>query len=111
VVSIAESLQPSARGEYEITDVNSAYLAQGRLMVERFGRGIAWLDTGTPESMLNAGNFIHAIVDRQGLQIACPEEISFNNQWIDRATLKQHAEALAKTQYGQYLFSLLEQSS
>jgi glucose-1-phosphate thymidylyltransferase len=111
VCDLARSLAPSARGEVEITDLNLLYLERRELKLELLGRGIAWLDTGTPESMLNAGNFIHAIVDRQGLQIACPEEIAFNNEWIDRATLKQHAEALAKTQYGQYLFSLLGQSS
>ena len=108
VCQVARNLKPSARGELEITDLNMKYLEQGRLRLELLGRGIAWLDTGTPESMLNAGNFIHAIVDRQGLQIACPEEIAFNNGWIDEATLREHAEALQKTQYGQYLFSLLE---
>jgi glucose-1-phosphate thymidylyltransferase len=108
VCEIARNLKPSARGELEITDLNVQYLNQGRLRLELLGRGIAWLDTGTPESMLNAGNFIHAIVDRQGLQIACPEEIAFNNGWIDAGLLRQHAEALQKTAYGQYLFRLLE---
>lgn len=111
VCQVARGLQPSARGELEITDLNVQYLKQGRLQLELLGRGIAWLDTGTPESMLNAGNFIHAIVDRQGLQIACPEEIAFNNGWIDRDVLHRHATALQKTQYGQYLFSLLEDGS
>jgi glucose-1-phosphate thymidylyltransferase len=108
VSALARSLKPSARGELEITDLNCRYLEQGKLRLEKLGRGVAWLDTGTPESMLNAGNFIHTIVARQGLQIACPEEIAFRNGWIDATVLRQHAEQLKKTRYGEYLFSVLD---
>jgi glucose-1-phosphate thymidylyltransferase len=109
VVSIAESLRPSARGEYEITDVNSAYLAQGRLMVERFGRGIAWLDTGTHESLMQASMFIEAIESRQGLKVCCPEEIAFRSGWIGREQLASLIAALGKTGYATYLQSLLDE--
>ena len=109
VCSLAESLQPSARGELEITDLNRLYLEQGNLSLERLGRGFAWLDTGSPEAMLEAANFIATIEHRQGLQIACPEEIAFRRQWIDATRLREQAQALAKTAYGQYLLALCEE--
>lgn len=109
VCSLAESLQPSARGELEITDLNRLYLEQGNLSLERLGRGFAWLDTGSPEAMLEAANFIATIEHRQGLQIACPEEISFRRGWIDATRLREQAQALAKTAYGQYLLALVEE--
>ena len=101
VLEIAASLQPSARGELEITDVNGVYL-------ERLGRGIAWLDTGTPQSLLAASEFIHAIQERQGLQVGCLEEIAFDAGWIDREQLLKRAAFLAKTDYGQYLKQVSE---
>lgn len=109
VCSLAESLQPSARGELEITDLNRLYLEQGNLGLEQLGRGFAWLDTGSPEAMLEAANFIATIEHRQGLQIACPEEISFRRGWIDATRLREQAQALAKTAYGQYLLALVEE--
>ena len=111
VCSLAESLQPSARGELEITDLNRLYLEQGNLSLERLGRGFAWLDTGSPEAMLEAANFIATIEHRQGLQIACPEEISFRRGWIDATRLREQAQALAKTAYGQYLLALCEEGA
>jgi glucose-1-phosphate thymidylyltransferase len=107
VVRIASQLKPSARGEYEITDVNQAYLQQGRLRVELMGRGIAWLDTGTHESLLQAAMFVEAIENRQGLKVCCPEEIAFREGFIDAAQLEKLAAPLAKTSYGQYLQQLL----
>jgi glucose-1-phosphate thymidylyltransferase len=107
VVRIASQLKPSARGEYEITDVNQAYLQQGRLRVELMGRGIAWLDTGTYESLLQAAMFVEAIENRQGLKVCCPEEIAFREGFIDAAQLEKLAAPLAKTSYGQYLQQLL----
>jgi glucose-1-phosphate thymidylyltransferase len=108
VTALAESLEPSARGELEITDLNRLYLEKGQLKLEQLGRGSAWLDTGSAESLLQASNFIQTIQTRQGLQVACPEEIAFFRDWIDAAELKALAEPLAKTHYGQYLFELLE---
>lgn len=103
VVRIAKGVVPSARGELEITSVNQTYLKQGRLKVELMGRGYAWLDTGTHESLLNAGNFIETIEKRQGLKVACIEEIAYEMGYIDAQKLMALAEPLAKNQYGQYL--------
>jgi glucose-1-phosphate thymidylyltransferase len=108
VADIAAEIRPSARGELEITDVNARYLALGQLQVEILRRGTAWLDTGTHESLLQAGSFIQTIEDRQGLKIACPEEIAFRMGYIDAGRLQEQAEALAKTGYGQYLLRLLD---
>lgn len=110
VVDIARSLRPSARGELEITDVNAAYLARGALHVQRFGRGIAWLDTGTHESLLQASVFIEAIETRQGQKVCCPEEIAFRAGWIDGAALETLAGELGKTQYGAYLRTVLREA-
>jgi glucose-1-phosphate thymidylyltransferase len=107
VVEIAAGLRPSARGELEITDVNQTYLERGQLQVERLGRGFAWLDTGTPEALLQANTFIATIEQRQGLKIACPEEVAYHLGLIDAAQLQRLAEPLAKCAYGQYLFSVL----
>ncbi|MEX1362921.1 MAG: glucose-1-phosphate thymidylyltransferase RfbA [Nannocystaceae bacterium] len=109
VCELAESLAPSPRGELEITDLNRRYLEQGTLHLETLGRGFAWLDTGTPDSLLEAATFIQTIEHRQGLMIACPEEIAFWRGWIDADQLRSQAEALAKTAYGVYLKGLLEQ--
>jgi len=102
----AASIQPSARGELEITDLNRCYLDQGELHLERLGRGYAWLDTGTHQSLLEASNYIETIEARQGLRVCCPEEIAWNNGWIDEAQLEALARPLAKNGYGQYLLSL-----
>jgi glucose-1-phosphate thymidylyltransferase len=110
-VRIAGSLRPSARGELEITDVNNAYLTQGTLHVERLGRGVAWLDTGTHESLLQASLFIEAIENRQGLKVCCPEEIAYRAGWIDAAELEALATPLAKTAYGEYLMAVLREGS
>ena len=107
VVELAKTVKPSARGELEITDLNRLYLEQGMLNVKTMGRGYAWLDTGTHESMLEASQFIHTIENRQGLKVACPEEISWRNGWIDDARLGKTAQVLAKSGYGQYLNRLL----
>ena len=107
VLDIAASLKPSARGELEITDVNKAYLARGELHVERLGRGFAWLDTGTCDSLLEAGEFVRTIQHRQALPIACLEEIAFRHGWIDLGGLERLAADLAKTQYGSYLAALI----
>jgi glucose-1-phosphate thymidylyltransferase len=108
VCDIAADIKPSARGELEITDVNKRYLEQGRLNVEIMGRGFAWLDTGTHDSLLEAASFIATLQKRQGLMVACPEEIAFVQRWIDAAKVEQLAAPLAKTGYGQYLLSLLK---
>lgn len=110
VVDIAKSIQPSERGELEITDVNRAYLERGTLNVEMLGRGFAWLDTGTHESLLEASHFVHTIEHRQGLKVACLEEIAFTAGWISAQTLAEQAERLKKTGYGQYLQKLLAES-
>jgi len=107
VVEIAKSIKPSERGELEITDVNRMYLERKTLSVEMLGRGFAWLDTGTHDSLLEASHFVHTIEQRQGLKVACLEEIAFTNGWIDRSQLAEQAERLKKTGYGQYLFKLL----
>jgi glucose-1-phosphate thymidylyltransferase len=104
----AAGLKPSARGELEITDLNRCYLERGELQLEKLGRGHAWLDTGTHESLMQAANFIETIEARQGLRVCCPEEIAFFNQWIDASDLRALAAPLAKNGYGQYLLSLLE---
>ena len=109
VLDIAANLKPSARGELEITDVNRAYLARGTLQVELFGRGVAWLDTGTHESLLQAEMFIEAIQNRQCLKVCCPEEIAFRAGFIDAAQLEKLARPLSKTEYGEYLISLLSE--
>jgi glucose-1-phosphate thymidylyltransferase len=111
VIKIARSIRPSARGEYEITDVNAAYLARGDLHVERMGRGFAWLDTGTPDSMTDAANFVRTIEARQGLRICCPEEIAFEQGFIDRAQLVTLADTLGKSSYGQYLRRLADDAA
>ncbi len=108
VCDIAASIQPSGRGELEITDVNRAYLARGELNVELMGRGMAWLDTGTHESLLEAGQFIATIEHRQGLKIACPEEIAFRKGYIDAAQMERLAEPLKQTAYGKYLLRILD---
>lgn len=106
VVEIAKSIQPSARGELEITDVNRRYLEEGRLQVARMGRGYAWLDTGTHESLLEASEFIRTIEHRQGVKIACPEEIAMLQGWISPAQAEALGRAMAKTEYGQYLIEI-----
>jgi len=107
VVSMAKQVKPSARGELEITDLNRLYLEQDRLDVQTMGRGYAWLDTGTHESMLEASQFIYTIENRQGLKVAAPEEIAWRRAWIDDAQLERLAKPLAKSGYGQYLLRLL----
>jgi len=108
VCDIAADIRPSARGELEITDVNKRYLAQQQLNVEIMGRGYAWLDTGTHDSLLEAAGFIATLQKRQGLMVACPEEIAFHQKWIDAADLQKLAHPLAKNGYGQYLLNLLK---
>lgn len=107
VVAIARALKPSARGELEITDVNRAYLEAGRLSVELLGRGYAWFDTGTHESILEASQFIATIENRQGMKVACPEEISLSKGWIDVGQVERTAQSMSKTSYGQYLQQLV----
>ncbi|HWD29980.1 glucose-1-phosphate thymidylyltransferase RfbA [Pseudomonas caricapapayae] len=109
VVEIAKNVKPSPRGELEITDVNNAYLQRGDLRVERFGRGFAWLDTGTHDSLLEASQYVQTIERRQGLKVACLEEIAFQQGWIDRSQLLERAKAFGKTGYGQYLYGLAEE--
>jgi glucose-1-phosphate thymidylyltransferase len=105
----AARLKPSARGEYEITDLNRVFLERGNLQVERLGRGTAWLDTGTHDSLLEAGQFVHAIESRQGLKIACLEEIAWNNGWIGPDLVRREAESMGKSAYAGYLRDLLQQ--
>ena len=108
VVEVAKAVKPSPRGELEITDINNAYLQRGDLRVERFGRGFAWLDTGTHDSLLEASQYVQTIEHRQGLKVACLEEIAYQQGWINREQLLKQATAFGKTGYGQYLFKLAE---
>ena len=109
VVKIAENVKPSARGELEITSVNNEYLKRGDLHVEKLGRGYAWLDTGTHESMLDAANFIHTIETRQGLQVACLQEIAYYNKWLKADEIIAGIDDMRKTEYGQYLLRILKE--
>ena len=111
VVEIAKNIKPSHRGELEITDVNNVYLQQGGLNVELLGRGFAWLDTGTHDSLIEASQFVQTIEHRQGLKVACLEEIAFNNGWITVEELKERGEFFKKTGYGQYLLKLYQEKS
>jgi len=108
VIDIALKLKPSKRGEYEITDVNKAYLEMGDLYVEKLGRGIAWLDTGTHKSLIQASNFIETIEERQGLKVACIEEIAYYKKFIDAEQLEKLAQPLMKNDYGKYLMDILK---
>lgn len=107
VVDLARSLRPSARGELEITDLNKLYMDEKRLLVQRMGRGFAWLDTGTPDSLLEAAEFVRSLEKRQGLKIACPEEVAFHKGYIGASQLRLLGERLSKSTYGQYLLSLV----
>lgn len=111
VYDIARSVKPSERGEIEVTSINQAYMERGKLDVEVLGRGVAWLDTGTHDSLLDAGNFVAHIQNRQGLKISCPEEIAYRQGFIDAAALEKLADALSKTDYGAYLKRLLRQDT
>ena len=108
-MDIAKHIKPSARGELEITAVNNVYLERGALRVKRLGRGYAWLDTGTHDAMLDAANFIRTIETRQGLQVACLQEIALENGWLTKAQLRENIQDLLKTEYGQYLLKLTEE--
>lgn len=110
VIEIASKLRPSSRGELEITDINSEYLRRGSLSVEVMGRGYAWLDTGTHDSLLAAGSFISTVQNRQGVQVGCPEEVAFSKGWIDEAQLLNLAKPMLKCEYGQYLLRLASES-
>ncbi|HRA81372.1 MAG TPA: sugar phosphate nucleotidyltransferase, partial [Thauera sp.] len=110
VVEIARQVKPSARGELEITDVNNAYLQRGDLHVSLLGRGFAWLDTGTHESLMEASHFIQTIEARQGLKVACLEEIAYRKGWLSADRLAHEADKLSKTGYGQYLLRVLKES-
>ena len=107
VIEIAKTIKPSARGELEITSVNNEYLKRGNLNIELLGRGFAWLDTGTYDSLMDAGQYVQTIVKRQGFEIACLEEIAFNQGWLTKEQIKEIAEPLMKTSYGEYLMSLI----
>jgi glucose-1-phosphate thymidylyltransferase len=107
VTEFAEALKPSARGELEITDLNMCYLRDGSLSCVQLGRGTAWLDTGSPDGMLQASQFVQTVQSRQGLRIACPEESAFQSKWIDQAGLEQNIRDLGKTEYANYLRALL----
>lgn len=109
VITIAKSIIPSARGELEITDINNVYKNRGDLKVELLGRGFAWLDTGTHDSLIEAGKFVQTIENRQGLKVACLEEIAFNNGWLSKESLKRKANFLKKTSYGKYLFKVADE--
>lgn len=111
VIRIAKNIKPSARGELEITDVNNAYLEQGNLRVEILGRGFAWLDTGTHDSLMDASGFVQTVEKRQGLKVACLEEIGFKSGWLSREQLLSEANKLGKTDYGQYLKAVAEERS
>jgi glucose-1-phosphate thymidylyltransferase len=111
VCNLAAELQPSARGELEITDLNRLYLDQGKLRVELMGRGFAWLDTGTQDSLLEAAGFVATLQKRQGLMLACPEEIAYRKGWITAEKVQRLATPLAKNAYGQYLLRLLKESA
>jgi glucose-1-phosphate thymidylyltransferase len=111
VIEIAANLAPSPRGELEITDVNRVYLERGTLQVELLGRGVAWLDTGTHQSLLQAQTFVEAIQERQGLKVSCPEEIAFRNGWIDRAALERLGAEMGKSGYGEYLLRIASEES
>jgi glucose-1-phosphate thymidylyltransferase len=110
VVDLARQLKPSARGELEITDLNCLYMQESALFVEIMGRGYAWLDTGTHDALLEAGQFIATLEKRQGLKVACPEEIAFRQRWIDAGQLAELAEPLVKNGYGKYLLGLLKET-
>ena len=110
VVEIAKSIRPSSRGELEITSVNNTYLERGTLHVEKLGRGYAWLDTGTHESMLDAANFIRTIEARQGQQVACLQEIAYENGWMTPAEIRESIADMMKTEYGQYLARIIQES-
>lgn len=109
VVELAESLRPSPRGELEITDLNRLYLEQGNLSVEKLGRGFAWLDTGTHESLLQASNFVQTVEERQGLKISCPEEIAYRMGWVEKEQIERIARPLSKNGYGQYLLDMISE--
>jgi glucose-1-phosphate thymidylyltransferase len=108
VVDIAKSIKPSERGELEITSINQVYLTRGQLKVEQLGRGFAWLDTGTHDSLLEASQFVQTVEKRQGFKIACLEEIAWNQGWLTREQISQIGSKLSKTGYGQYLLNLIK---
>jgi len=108
VIEIAKSIKPSERGELEITSVNQAYLDRGQLKVEQLGRGFAWLDTGTHDSLIEASQFVQTVEKRQGFKIACLEEIALNNGWLNRDQIKAIGSSMVKTGYGKYLLSLIK---
>ena len=111
VIEFAKQVKPSHRGELEITDLNKIYLEQGALSVERMGRGYAWLDTGTHESLIEAHQFVQTIEHRQGLKIACPEEIAFRQNWIDASQMEQLAAPMIKNAYGKYLLQVIKETT